>query len=177
MGPHGWQHRDSGETPFLKVSSLLPGLHAKHSGGLIHTRCSLLFKENEDLAKSQQPAPPASTSSCPKRDVAAPGAERGHRFSSNDHNQHQSASSTWPHPPHPSAGPTTGGHRPRKAQPPGSSDGTAGGSVSSTPSGLRGAGTATLNWNRLSPRLKTHLEDSLIRTSRLSLTLIPRCSS
>lgn len=98
MGLHGWQHRDSGETPFLKVSSHLPGLHAKHSGGLIHTRCYLLFKEKENLAKSQQPTPSASTSSCPKRDAAALGAEQGHQFSSDDHNQHLSAPSMWPHP-------------------------------------------------------------------------------
>ena len=41
----------------------------------------------------------------------------------------------------------------------------------------RGGDTDSELEQTLTLRLKTHLEDSLIRTSRLSLTLIPRCSS
>lgn len=42
---------------------------------------------------------------------------------------------------------------------------------------MKGRDTASELEQTLTLRLKTHLEDGLIRTSRLSLTLIPRCSS
>lgn len=42
---------------------------------------------------------------------------------------------------------------------------------------MRGRDTESELEQTLMFRLKTHLEDGLIRTSRLSLTLIPRCSS